>query len=204
MGNPPSSTGIFHFGVFDVDARLGELRKHGLRLRLQEKPFQILVYLLERPGELVTRGELRQRLWDRTTYVDFEHSLNNAVNKLREALSDDPDKPRFIETVPRRGYRFIGALVKNGGGKVQIAAPRLEPLPAPLAATEQELPAPTIVQPAQPAPRKRIWLAAAGALVLALAALGVALIYRWSLRHKEENKIAAAPPLSMTTERLFA
>ena len=103
----------FRFSVFEADLRTGELRKSGVRVKLQDQPFQILTMLLENPGELVTREDLRQRLWPSDTFVDFDHSLNSAVKKLRQALSDDPDVPRFVETVPRRGYRFI-APVQSG------------------------------------------------------------------------------------------
>src|SRR6202140_4182225 len=94
-------------GVFEIDLKAFELRKHGLRLKLAEQPFQILAILLEQPGEVITRDELRERLWPGDTFVDFDHGLNNAVMRLREALGDSHDKPRFIETLPRRGYRFI-------------------------------------------------------------------------------------------------
>ena len=87
----------------------GELRKRGLKVRLQDQPFQILVMLLERPGELVTRQEIHRRLWPADTFVDFDHGLNNAINRLREALGDSAETPRFIETLPRKGYRFIAA-----------------------------------------------------------------------------------------------
>src|SRR6266487_3219258 len=94
------------FGVFEVDLRAGQLTKHGLRVRLQEQPFQVLAMLLEKPGELVSREELRSRLWPRTI-VDFDHGLNKAINKIREALGDSAENPRFVETVARRGYRFL-------------------------------------------------------------------------------------------------
>jgi Tol biopolymer transport system component/DNA-binding winged helix-turn-helix (wHTH) protein len=93
--------------VFEVDPRQGELRKGGLRIKLQEQPFQVLIVLLERPGEMVTREELQRRLWPADTFVDFDHSLNSAIKKLREALGDQAENPRFIETLHRRGYRFI-------------------------------------------------------------------------------------------------
>ena len=99
---------IFRFGVFEVDAASGELRKSGVRLRLQDQPFQVLAVLLERAGEIVTREELRQKLWPADTFVDFDHSLNTIVNKLREALGDSASSPRFIETLAKRGYRFLG------------------------------------------------------------------------------------------------
>jgi TolB-like protein/DNA-binding winged helix-turn-helix (wHTH) protein/Tfp pilus assembly protein PilF len=95
------------FGVFELDLRTGELRKRGLRIRLQEQPFQVLAMLLEQPRELVTREDLRQRLWTADTFVDFDHGLNKAINKIRGALGDSAASPRFIETVARRGYRFI-------------------------------------------------------------------------------------------------
>jgi Tol biopolymer transport system component/DNA-binding winged helix-turn-helix (wHTH) protein len=98
---------VLRFGVFEVDLQEGELRKSGIRIRLQEQPFQILVILLQRRGELVTREELQQRLWAADTFVDFDHSLNSAIKKLREALGDQAENPRFVETLHRRGYRFI-------------------------------------------------------------------------------------------------
>jgi TolB-like protein/DNA-binding winged helix-turn-helix (wHTH) protein len=93
-----------------MDLRAGELRKHGVRIRLQAQPFQILGMLIERPGEVVTREELRQALWPSDTFVDFDHGLNNAINRLRETLGDSAENPRFLETLPRRGYRFIAAV----------------------------------------------------------------------------------------------
>src|SRR5256885_2073200 len=95
------------FGTFEVDLRAGELRRNGTRIRLQEQPFQILSMLLDRPGEIVTREELRGRLWPADTYVDFDHGLNAAVRRLREALGDSAENPRFVETVARRGYRLL-------------------------------------------------------------------------------------------------
>jgi TolB-like protein/DNA-binding winged helix-turn-helix (wHTH) protein/Tfp pilus assembly protein PilF len=95
------------FGVFELDLRAGELRKDSLRVRLQEQPFQVLAMLLEHPGEVVTREELQKKLWTADTFVDFDHGLNKAINKIREALGDTADSPRFVETVARRGYRFL-------------------------------------------------------------------------------------------------
>src|SRR4051812_33494660 len=95
------------FGLFEFDSRARELRKGGIRIRLQDQPFETLAMMLDRPGEAVTRDELRQRLWPAGTFVDFEHSLNAAVKRLRAALGDDAKAPRFIETVPRRGYRWM-------------------------------------------------------------------------------------------------
>jgi cholera toxin transcriptional activator len=105
--SPDHAPGIFRFGAYEADPGSGELRKSGIRLRVQEQPFQVLLVLLERPREVVTREELRQRLWPADTFVDFDHSLNTVINKLREALSDSAANPRFIETLARRGYRFL-------------------------------------------------------------------------------------------------
>jgi len=99
------------FGPFETDLRSGELRKHGVRLKLQEQPFKVLAQLLEHAGDVVTREELRQRLWPADTFVDFDTGLNSAVKKLRDVLADSAEEPRYIETIPRRGYRFIAPLV---------------------------------------------------------------------------------------------
>jgi DNA-binding winged helix-turn-helix (wHTH) protein/Tol biopolymer transport system component len=110
MGIPAESERTVRFGKFELDLRTRELHNNGRKLTLQEQPFQILAALLERPGQLVTRDELTKRLWPSDTFVDFEHSLNKAVNRLREALEDSAEHPRFIETLPRRGYRLIAPL----------------------------------------------------------------------------------------------
>jgi len=107
MGEFPSSVRSIRFGVFEIDLRAGELKKRGIRIRLQGQPFLLLITLLKAQGEIVTREELRRTLWPEDTFVDFDHSLGSAANKLREALGDSATNPRFIETVPRRGYRFI-------------------------------------------------------------------------------------------------
>ncbi len=105
---------ILRFGSFEANVRAGELRKRGLKVKLQDQPFQILVMLLERPGELVTRQEIHQKLWPADTFVGFDHGLNNAINRLREALGDSAETPRFIETLPRKGYRFIALVTGDG------------------------------------------------------------------------------------------
>ena len=107
METPSPASEVCTFGPFEVNLRTGDLRKHGIRLRLQEQPLRILVALLERPGETVSREELCRRLWPQGTFVDFEHSLNAAVRRLRVRLGDEADAPRFVETVHRRGYRFL-------------------------------------------------------------------------------------------------
>jgi TolB-like protein/Tfp pilus assembly protein PilF len=110
MTGDPSLRTTVRFGIFEADFRAGELRKLGIKLKLQEQPLQILQILLEHPGEIVTRDELRQKIWPADTFVDFEQGLYNSVRRLRDALSDSADKPRFIETLSRRGYRFIGTI----------------------------------------------------------------------------------------------
>jgi TolB-like protein/tetratricopeptide (TPR) repeat protein len=123
---------ILKFGSFELDVRLRELRSGSTRVRLQEQPFEILRLMLERPGDVVTREELRKHLWPAGTYVDFEHSLNAAVKRLRAALGDDAEHPRFVETLPRRGYRFIARLDAVPSSPAAAAAPvvpRLAVLP---------------------------------------------------------------------------
>ena len=104
---PQNHSRLARFGVFELDLSAGELRKNGVKLRLQGQPFQVLALLLERAGEVVTREELQQKLWPSDTFVDFDHSLNTAINKVREALGDSASSPRYVETLARRGYRFI-------------------------------------------------------------------------------------------------
>lgn len=118
--NPQVS--VLRIGAFELNLSTGELRKAGSRIRLQPQPFKVLALLLERPGELVTREELQQKLWSEDTFVDFEHALNFAVKKLRQALGDDADHPRYIETLPRRGYRFIGPVERVARPAVQGGA----------------------------------------------------------------------------------
>ncbi len=137
MSTPQASPAgrVLRFGVFEADLTAAELRKSGVRIRLQEQPFQVLAYLLEHPGEVVSREELRQRLWPSDTFVDFDHSLNTAVNKLREALGDSATSPRYVETLARRGYRFVAPVQAPEPAAVATAAttmdhPELEvPLP---------------------------------------------------------------------------
>src|SRR5208282_5227458 len=117
MPQPVRSSNVVRFDVYEVDLRSEELYKAGRKIKLQVQPFHILVMLLEQPGEVLTREELRNRLWPADTFVDFDHSLNTAIKKLRQALGDDKKKPRFVETLPKRGYRFIGTVR-------QPAAPR--------------------------------------------------------------------------------
>jgi len=136
---------VVRFGAYEVDLRQGELRKNGLRLRLQGQPFHVLSILLKRSGDVVTREDLRQAIWPMDTFVDFDHALNTAVKKIRAVLDDDADNPRFIETVPRRGYRFIAPLQRQN----------------------------VLLPPPKPSTRSYRTLALAGLTAIALAVLGV-------------------------------
>ncbi|MCP5114949.1 MAG: winged helix-turn-helix transcriptional regulator, partial [bacterium] len=115
---------IVRFGVFEVDFAAAELRKRGRRVKLEAQPFQVLSVLVRRPGELVTREELQRELWPGDTFVEFDHSLNTAVKKIRQALDDSPRNPRYIETAPRRGYRFIGETAPQTTSEERPSPPR--------------------------------------------------------------------------------
>lgn len=171
---PKAAAGAARFGVFDLDLDACELRKQGVRIRLQDQPCQVLRILLERPGEVVRREDLRQRIWPADTFVDFDHGLNNAVKRLREALGDSADTPRYVETVPRRGYRFIATVEMirpsgNGTEPLKNGAPASAPVlssgafPMGLAAT---------LQASRKRPSLQTWrLAVVAALVLFLVLL---------------------------------
>ena len=145
-----NGTRMIQFGVFEIDLRAGELRRNGAKIRLQEQPFQILTMLLERPGEVVSREELRTHLWPADTFVDFDHSLNAAVRRLRDALGDTAENPRFVETVARRGYRFLAPV--NGTVPAVVSEISVSP----------------------PESTHKGWIASAAALLL-LTGLGVGL-----------------------------
>ena len=124
MGMPVNTPRTWRFGVFELDASSGELRRNGTVVKLREQPARILLLLLEHAGQMVTREQLRQHLWPSDTFVDFDHSLNSAVMKLREALGDSADQPLYIETIPKKGYRFVAPIsqpgdTQNGGASSQ-------------------------------------------------------------------------------------
>src|SRR6184192_4831015 len=121
MASQPQTVRVVRFGIFEADLQARELRKGGLKIKIHDQPFQVLAALLERPGEIVTREELHQRLWPADTFVDFDHGLNTAVNKLREALGDSAATPRYIETLARRGYRFVGPTPTSVGVPAEAA-----------------------------------------------------------------------------------
>ena len=123
MPVPQNNSRIARFGVFELDLSAGELRKNGVKLRLQEQPFQVLAMLLDRAGEVVSREELRQKLWPSDTFVDFDHSVNTAINKVREVLGDSASVPCYVETLPRRGYRFIAPV--HSGAVPVVSAPAI-------------------------------------------------------------------------------
>ena len=150
---------LVRFGTFEVDLPAGEVRKGGVKLKLTGQPFQVLAILLKRPGEVVTREELQKQLWP-DTFVDVDHNLNTAINKIREVLGDSAENPRYVETLPRRGYRFIG---------------ELERLVQPIVA----------VKPDRRSHSREAWLKiTAAGLAIAGFALGALAFYRW---HRQER-----------------
>ena len=155
---------LSRFGSFELDLATGELRKGGVRIKLQEQPFQVLKALLERPGEVVTREELRERLWPGDTFVEFDDGLNTAVRKIRQALGDSADNPRFVETLPRRGYRFIAPV--NGGTDVSNEAEPSPPAQPRVVAVQRSSP---------------VWLQAS---LIGVAVL-VVVLAAWRLRDRE-------------------
>jgi DNA-binding winged helix-turn-helix (wHTH) protein len=122
-------SGRIRFGVYELDRDAMELRKHGVLIRLQEQPFRVLAMLAERPGEVITREELQEQIWE-NTFVDFDQSLNKAVNRVREALNDSAGTPQYVETVPRRGYRFIAPVAASPQTEAQGPTPPVSPGPA--------------------------------------------------------------------------
>jgi TolB-like protein/DNA-binding winged helix-turn-helix (wHTH) protein/Tfp pilus assembly protein PilF len=150
---PGAAPRVVRFGAFELDLGSGELSKHGVRVKLRDKPFQILSVLVERPGEVITRRELQERLWPGDTFVEFENGLNNAISRLRESLGDNADRPLFIETLPRRGYRFVAPVEVRPGPSLPEAAMPPTALPGAV--------------PHAPAVRRRWWLVAAAAVAAA-------------------------------------
>jgi TolB-like protein/DNA-binding winged helix-turn-helix (wHTH) protein/tetratricopeptide (TPR) repeat protein len=173
------NSGVVRFATFQVDLRSGELRKQGVKIKLQEQPFRVLTVLLHRPGEVVTREELRNQNWPPDTFVDFENSLNTAINKLRDALGDSADNPRFIETLPRRGYRFIAPVVSDQQEKSPVPPEELK------------------VGDKQPgkSPRTLRWLVLAAMAVLALLVLAYVTIRHRAneVAHSKINSLAVLP-----------
>src|SRR5215207_2545558 len=184
MSAGPAS--LVRFGAFQLDLQTGELQKGGARINLPDQPFRVLATLLERPGELVTREVLRQRLWSAETFVDFEHGLNAAVRRLRDALGDSADVPRFIETLPRRGYRFIVPVIQPPATEEASSRPE-EPTKS------EALPTPAVTL-ARPLTRARV-LGVIATVVLVAAAVLWAFGYR--SRSAIRGESAAASGRSM-------
>ena len=170
MLEPVPNSQVVRFGIYEVDLRLGELRKNGIRVKLTGQPFQILAILLEHPSDLVTREQLQQRLWPSDTFVDFDRSLNTAINRVREALGDSAENPRFVETLPRRGYRFIA--------EVQSPSNRLTP------GTLGERPRVEQAVAPHTGPRRWTWMLTSSALAVILL-IGAVLGLKFSPRSTE-------------------
>jgi Tol biopolymer transport system component/DNA-binding winged helix-turn-helix (wHTH) protein len=173
---------VIRFGKFEVDVRAGELRRGGLKLKLGGQPFDVLIALLEKPGQVITREELHDKLWLQDTFVDFEHGLNKAINKLREALGDDADNPRFIETLPRRGYRFVAPVVDPSQpvGAVVTATTRDDQIAAPLPGSPVNYSA---------KPWRMMSLKAVTATIVVIAVLVLVASSTWRARSREQLKV---------------
>ena len=199
MSNPSGSTGLARFGPFEVDFRAGELLKNGRRIRLQDQPLQVLAMLLEKPGEVVTREELQKRLWPEDTFVDFDHGLNNAINRLREALNDSADEPRFIETLPRRGYRFIPEVNGYARGASRTTAPTDAIVAGQMSIAEETDRAAATQSSLVLPPRRgeKLWLAAAGVGIAGLLILSLYLGRQRAFRTNAALKIQSVAVLPL-------
>ena len=190
MPDAKHASSVHRFAAFEINLHSGELRKSGMRLRLSGQPFQVLAVLVERPGELVTREELRSKLWLADTFVDFDHGLNNAVARIREVLDDSSDAPRYVETIPRRGYRFIAPLTDLR----PTAGPASAKLGPASEITRRQASAPSVLPTEKRPIRRRVLLG--GVAVLALFAIILAL-YRSSAAkrttHPAINSLAVLP-----------
>jgi len=177
----------FQFGAFEIKTHTGELRKHGVKVKLQDQPLQILILLLERPGEIITRAEIQKRLWPENTYVDFDNAINSAVRKLRDALSDSPENPRFIETLARRGYRFVAPVSRLAGNPVLSGA---------RPASESEIPVHT-TRAAPVLKKRRAWWAAC-TFAAAFAVVGIGLRW-WLLASERGSGGSSSVPVPLTS-----
>jgi DNA-binding winged helix-turn-helix (wHTH) protein len=182
MRQTETSEPVYRFSAFELDRRSRELRKHGMRIKLQDQPLEILLLLLEQPGEVVTREQIQNRLWPAGTYVDYDNAINSAVRKLREALGDTSVNARFIETFARRGYRFTGSI---------------EPPPA-LVQTPEPTPAPDGLS-AQPEALSRRKLSTRVATIAAGTFLVISIAAGWWLRPHRETKAETLRPLPLTS-----
>jgi TolB-like protein/DNA-binding winged helix-turn-helix (wHTH) protein/Flp pilus assembly protein TadD len=190
--------GRVRFGAFEVDLRAGELRKHGLRIRLQEQPFQVLALLLDHSGELVTREELQKKLWPADTFVDFDHGLNKAINKLREALGDSAESPRFVETVARRGYRFLAEVKVSNATLVRRPELTIQTPPAEAAG---DLPALSgELRSRKPLLSPFVWKITASMLLLLVASLAAWKLYSSNRPPPVIRSLAVLPLESLSND----
>src|SRR5215831_4382047 len=193
MASPAGQKTVFRFGLFEADPESGELLKQGEHLRLQDQPFRMLILLLQRPGEVISREELREKLWPGNTFVEFDNGLNVAVKKIRDALGDSAENPRFVETVPRRGYRFIAPVSIRGKEGVR---PSPEPSAPPDSQSDRQT----------PAPARRRWRYLAWAAGLVVIAVASAMIFRRINLRKVNNPPpgATAAGTTVTPRRIVA
>src|SRR6266850_3933268 len=188
MSPETSEHRVCRFGLYEADLDAGILKRHGIPVKLQEQPFRILGFLLERPGEIISREELRNRLWPEGTFVEFGGSLNTALMKLRAVLNDDPENPRFVETVPKKGYRFIAPVqilpARNGSEGQESAETPAAPLVNDLPPTPIDQPLPLDPVPVAPVTRasaRRVYATvAAVGIFLAGVALTSATVWRFA------------------------
>jgi len=194
----PQLPSVVRFGAYEADLLSGELRKSGIRLKLQDRPFQILAILLEQPGIVVTREQLQKRLWPEDTFVDFEHGLNTAINKLRDALSDQADNPRFIETLPKRGYRFVAPVSVSSAPRAHLhavtPASSATPFPVPAISPAGQSAVPPATSSA-PAVRYRLtsYLTPAVMFLFYVALIAAWYFYSHSRSGAEPSEIRIAP-----------
>ena len=188
-----SSALVFKFGLFEADVARNTLSRNGARIKIQDQPFRVLILLLERPGEIVPREELRQKLWAEGTYVDFDGSLNVILKKLRAAIDDDSDNPRFVETVPRRGYRFIAPVSANGV--------KAEPITASSAVAQlpSAVPDSSVISPSVPRKRREylIYMLSALALLMVLGSARLAWRQKQSVANSTKVASQSNPPVSL-------
>jgi TolB-like protein/DNA-binding winged helix-turn-helix (wHTH) protein/Flp pilus assembly protein TadD len=190
--------GRLRFGVFELDLRAGELRKHGLRVRLQEQPFQVLAALLEHPGEVVTREELQKKLWPADTFVDFDHGLNKTINKIREALGDSAESPRFVETVSRRGYRFLAEVKPVDAAPVR--GPELATQPQSSSETRQRRDPADKPETAEPVPSSLALNVSVFVALLVVASLATWKVYSWKHPSPIIRSLAVLPLESLSSD----
>ena len=184
MAEAPSGRPLYRFGPFELNTGEESLARNGIRVKVQDLPYRLLVMLMERPGEIVTREEVRQRLWPENTFVEFDNSLGVAIRKVRDALNDDAEAPRYVETIPRRGYRFVAPVTVLGSET---------PIEAKPPAAETKVPMVAAGNGATPGQtnsdnHRRYWVAVVS---LALVLVGVSIYGVRSLRRRAPSKVAA-------------